>query len=49
VFQQVAAIERLHEKRERAISQRLLANIIVVMGSDKNERQLTPFTSNLSL
>ena len=46
VFQQVAAIERLHQERDRAISQCLLANVIVVMGRDEDDRQLMPFPSN---
>jgi hypothetical protein len=49
VFQQVAAVERLHEEGDRAISQGLLSNVIVIMGSDEDDRQLTPFTSNPTL
>jgi hypothetical protein len=46
VFQQVAAIERFHQEGDRAISQCLLANVIVIMGRDEDDRQLTPFASN---
>ena len=42
VVQQVTAIERFHQKRDRAISQRLLANVIVIMGRDEDDRQLMP-------
>ena len=46
MFQQVATIEWFHQKGDRAISQCLSANVIVIMGSDENDRQLTPFPSN---
>ena len=42
----VATIERFHQERNRAISQCLLANVIVIMGRDEDDRQLTPFPSN---
>ena len=46
VFQQVAAIERFHQEGDCAISQCLLANVIVIMGRDEDDRQLMPFPSN---
>ena len=46
VFQQVAAIERFHQEGDRAISESLLANVIVIMGRDEDDRQLAPFPSN---
>jgi hypothetical protein len=46
VFQQVAAIKRLYEEGDGAISQRLSADVIVIVGCDQNDRQLTPFPSN---
>jgi hypothetical protein len=46
VFQQVAAIERLYQESNRAVPQCLLANVIVVMGRDEDDRQLTPLPSN---
>jgi hypothetical protein len=49
VFQQFAAIERFHHEGDRAISQCLLANAIVIMGCDDDDRQLMAFPSNLPL
>jgi hypothetical protein len=46
VFQQIAAIERLHQEGDGAISQCLSADVIVIMRGDQNDRQLTPFPSN---
>ena len=46
MFQQVAAIERFHQEGDCTISQCLLANVIVIMGRDQDDRQLTPFPSN---
>jgi len=37
VFQQVPTIERLHQEGDRAISQRLLANVSVIMGRDEDD------------
>ncbi|HEY6613412.1 MAG TPA: hypothetical protein VIZ32_02805, partial [Vicinamibacterales bacterium] len=45
-LQQVATIERFHQKGHRAISQCLSANVIVIMGSDEDDRQMTPLQSN---
>jgi len=46
VFQQVAAIERLDQERNRAVAQCLSANVIVIMSRDEDDRQLMPFPSN---
>jgi hypothetical protein len=46
VFQEIATIERLYQESNRAIPQCLLANVVVVMGRNENDRQLTPFPSN---
>jgi hypothetical protein len=46
VFQQFTAIERFHQEGDRAIPENLLANLMVVMGSDDDDRQLTSFQSN---
>jgi hypothetical protein len=46
VFQQVAAIERLHQEGNCAVSQCLVAHLIVIMGRDQDDGQLTPFASN---
>ena len=46
VFQQVATIERFHQEGDRAIPQCLLANVIVIMGGDEDDRQLTPLASS---
>jgi hypothetical protein len=46
VFQQVAAVERFHKDGDCAISQCLSADVIVIMGSDENDRELTPFPPN---
>jgi hypothetical protein len=46
VFQQVAAIERLYQEGNSAVLQCLSAKVIVIMGCDEDDRQLTPFPSN---
>jgi hypothetical protein len=46
MFQQVATIERFHQEGDGTIPQCLLANVIVIMGRDEDDRQLTPFASN---
>jgi hypothetical protein len=46
VVQQVAAIERFHQEGSGAVSQCLLANVIVIMGCDQDDRQLMPLPSN---
>jgi hypothetical protein len=46
VFQQVAAIERLYQEGNSPVLQCLLAKVIVIMGCDQDDRQLTPFPSN---
>ena len=43
MFQQVAAIERLHQEGDCAISQCLLENLIVIIGGDQDDRQLTDY------
>ena len=49
MFQQVATIERFHQEGHSAISECLFANLIVIMGRDEDDRQLTPFASNQPL
>jgi hypothetical protein len=49
VFQEVAAIERLHQEGDRTISERLFANVIVIMRCDQDDGQLTPFPPNATL
>jgi len=49
MFQQFTAIKRFHQEGNRAISQCLLANLMIIMGSDDDDRQLTSFPSNPAL
>src|SRR5262245_47180252 len=46
VLQQFAAVERFHQEGHRTIPQRLATHVVVVMSSDEDHRQLTPFASN---
>ncbi len=46
MFQEIAAVERLNQEGDRAISQGLPADVIVIMGSNQNDWKLAPCPSN---
>ncbi len=49
MLQQVAAIKWFDQEGDGAISQCPSPNVIVIMGRNEDDRQLTPFPSNSPL